>query len=175
MKTIIRSEKQKVTDSMKEYTDKKLSKIDKYLESSENITANVLFKLTGPKQKVEITIPLQGYTLRVEVTREDYYAIIDSAIDKLERQIRKNKTRINRRKTKTYDDFTNLDFVEEEENKDKIEKRKKVELKPMDEEEAILQMELSNHDFYVFKNKETGKLAIIYKRKDSGYGLIEEE
>ena len=65
MKTIIRSEKQKVTDSMKEYTDKKLSKIDKYLESSENITANVLFKLTGPKQKVEITIPLQGYTLRV--------------------------------------------------------------------------------------------------------------
>ena len=94
--------------------------------------------------------------------------------DKLERQIRKNKTRLNsKRKEKV--DFV-LDFEEDvEENKNQIIKRKTVELKPMDEEEAILQMELLNHDFYMFKDIDTDKVSVIYKRKNNGYGIIEQE
>ena len=174
----IRGEKLEITNAMKEYASNKINKLSKYLEQEEQVQSNILFKKQGVNQKVEITIPLKKYTLRVEETGEDFYATIDTAIDKLERQIIKNKTRINSKKQKEKSDF-NLDYdfsnfnVEEDENK--IIKRKKVELKPMDEEEAILQMELLGHDFYLFKDIDTNKFAVIYKRKNKDYGLIEEE
>ncbi len=173
----IRGEKLEITNAMKEYAQNKINKLSKYLENEE-VTSNVLFKKQGITQKVEITIPLKRYTLRVEETGEDFYSTIDTAIDKLERQIIKNKTRINSKKQKEKSDFNlNYDFssYEIEEDKNKIIKRKKIELKPMDEEEAILQMELLGHDFYLFKNTETNKFSVIYKRKNSDYGLIEEE
>lgn len=173
----IRGEKLEITNAMKEYAQNKINKLSKYLENEE-VTSNVLFKKQGINQKVEITIPLKRYTLRVEETGEDFYSTIDTAIDKLERQIIKNKTRINSKKQKEKSDFNlNYDFssYEIEEDKNKIIKRKKIELKPMDEEEAILQMELLGHDFYLFKNTETNKFSVIYKRKNSDYGLIEEE
>ena len=174
MKLNIRGEKTEITDSMKSYAEEKLQKLDKYLENSDEVTGTILFKVYGPKQKVEITIPLNNYTLRVEEEGQDFYSAIDTSIDKLERQIRKNKTRIESKRKKERVDFV-LDFEPKEENKNKIVKRKTVELKPMDEEEAILQMELINHDFYMFKDIETDKLAVIYKRKHNDYGIIEAE
>lgn len=177
MKLNIRGEKTEITEAMKAYAEDKITKLDKYIENSANITGTVLFKVRGPKQKIEITIPLKGATLRVEEEGQDFYSAIDTSIDKLERQIIKNKTRLTDKRNKGKMDFF-LDFeIEdiEEENNSKIIKRKTVELKPMDEEEAILQMELLNHDFYMFKNIETDKIAIVYKRKNKDYGLIEEE
>lgn len=174
MKINIRGEKTQITESMKEYALEKLNKLTKYIENQDEITGHILFKVNGPTQKIEITIPLKDFTLRVEEKGKDFYAIIDTALDKLERQIRKNKTRLNSRKNKTKKDFI-LDFEDDiEENNDKIVKRKTIDLKPMDEEEAILQMELTNHDFYFFKNSTTNKTAIVYKRKDKDYGIIEE-
>ena len=95
----------------------------------------------------------------------------------MERQIRKNKTRLKSREDKTRIDFKMIDLtdIEYEEKEDKIIKRKQVEVKPMDEEEAILQMELLGHQFYLFKNIDTSKEAVVYKRKNGGYGLIESE
>ena len=177
MKLNIRGEKTKITASMKNYAEEKMQKLDKYLENSDEVGGTVLFKVYGPKQIIEVTIPLKNYTLRIEEEGEDFYAIVDTSVDKLERQIIKNKKRINNKKRPSRADFV-LDFLEAEdleENKNKIVKRKTVELKPMDEEEAILQMELIDHDFYMIKNIETDKIAVVYKRKHNDYGLIEEE
>lgn len=176
MKINIRGEKTEITAAMKQYAEEKIEKLDKYLENSEEVVGILLFKVRGPKQKVEITIPLKNSTLRVEEEGPDFYAAIDTSIDKLERQIRKNKTKLESKKLKTKMDF-NLDFDldDQEENKNRIIKRKTIELKPMDEEEAILQMELLNHDFYMFKNIETGRIAVLYRRKANDYGLIEED
>ena len=173
MKINIRGEKMNITEAMKKYAEEKLQKLNKYIEDSNEITGTILFKVYGPKQKIEVTIPLKSCTLRVEEEGHDFYSIIDTGIDKLERQIKKNKTRLSNRKNKTKSDFI-LEFEPEEENKDKIVKRKSIELKPMDEEEAILQMELLNHDFYMFKNIDTDKIAVVYKRKHGDYGIIEE-
>ena len=177
MKLNIRGEKTKITDSMKAYAEEKMQKLDKYLENSDKVSGTILFKVYGPKQKIEVTIPLKNYTLRIEEEGEDFYAVVDTSVDKLERQIIKNKKRINNKKRPARADFV-LDFIDlddVEENKNKIVKRKTVELKPMDEEEAILQMELLGHDFFMFKNIETDKLAVIYKRKHDDYGIIEQE
>lgn len=174
MKLNIRGEKVEVTTSMKSYAEEKINKLSKYIENSDEITGTILFKVNGQKQKIEVTIPLKRYTLRVEEEGQDFYAAINTSIDKLERKIIKNKTRISDKNKKEKLGFI-LDFESEEENKNKIVKRKEIELKPMDEEEAILQMELINHDFYMFKNTRTNKMAVVYKRKHNDYGIIEEE
>lgn len=173
MKLNIRGEKTNITEAMKTYAEEKIQKLNKYIENNEEITGTILFKVYGPKQKIEVTIPLKNYTLRVEEEGQDFYAVIDTSIDKLERQIIKNKTRLSNKRNKGKIDLI-LDFEPEEENHNKIVKRKQVELKPMDEEEAILQMELINHDFYMFKNTETDKMAVVYRRKHGDYGIIEE-
>lgn len=173
MKLNIRGEKTNITEAMKTYAEEKIQKLNKYIENNEEITGTILFKVYGPKQKIEVTIPLKNYTLRVEEEGQDFYAVIDTSIDKLERQIIKNKARLSNKRNKGKIDLI-LDFETEEENHNKIVKRKQVELKPMDEEEAILQMELINHDFYMFKNIETDKMAVVYRRKHGDYGIIEE-
>lgn len=176
MKLNIRGEKTEITEAMKDYAKEKIGKLEKYIEKNEVATCNILFKVRGPKQKIEITIPLKNCTLRVEEEGKDFYSAIDVSIDKLERQIVKNKTKLNNKKGKEKIDLVlDFDIEYEEENKDEIVKRKTVELKPMDEEEAILQMELLNHDFYMFKNIETNKIAVVYKRKHNDYGIMEEE
>ena len=172
----IRGEKLEITDAMKSYAKEKLERLSKYVKDSD-VNANLLFKINGVKQKLEVTIPLKNFTLRVEEVGNDFYAVVDTAVDKLERQIRKNKTRLENKQTKSKADFDFMSFDEkDEENANKIVRRKEVELKPMDEEEAILQMELLNHDFYVFKNiDKDGKISVLYRRKNNDYGLIEEE
>ena len=94
MEINIHGDKIKITDAMKDYLKEKLAKLEKYLENSENVRANVMVKVKNREQTVEITIPLKSFILRSEETKEDYYAAVDKTIDKLERQIRKNKTKL---------------------------------------------------------------------------------
>jgi putative sigma-54 modulation protein len=176
MEIIIHGDKIKVTDAMKDYIEEKLGRLNKYLENSDEIRANVIVKVKGHLQTMEITIPLKSFILRSEETQEDFYAAVDKTIDKLERQIRKNKTKLMSRPSKPSYDF-NFEMIEIEEEKEdnKIVKRKTIEVKPMDEEEAILQMELLGHQFYMYKDADTNKPAVVYKRNDGNYGVIESE
>ena len=174
MKFNIRGEKIEVTNAMRDYATEKLEKLEKYFSDSENITANVLLKLRNHMQKVEITIFLPSLILRSEEEQEDFYAAVDNSIDKLERQIRKNKTKLESKHRVN----KNLSFDYEIENEDKEEvivRRKSVEVKPMDEEEAALQLDRLGHQFYLYNDIDTGKAAVIYKRKDGNYGIIEAE
>lgn len=176
MEIIIHGDKVKVTSAMKEYIEEKLAKLEKYLENSDNVRANVIVKVKNHEQIVEITIPLKAFILRSEESREDFYAAVDKTIDKLERQIRKNKTKLMSKHVKVAQEFNFTSFeAEEDEEEKKILKRKTVEVKPMDEEEAIIQMELLGHQFYMYKDSDTNKAAVVYKRKDGHYGIIESE
>ena len=173
MKYNIRGEKLVITDAIRDYTEEKLGKLDKYFKD-DDITANVLAKVRGNSQIVEVTIPTSKFILRSEEEHDDLYAAIDLVTDKLERQIRKNKTRLNRNVKESVKEF-NFDYELplEEEAKETIVKRKKLEMKPMDEEEAILEMELLGHNFFVYKDMNTDSICVLYKRKDGDYGLIE--
>lgn len=178
MEIFIRGDKIEVTKAIQDYAKEKLGRINKYIGDSDNVRATVVVNVKGHHQKVEVTIPLKNVILRAEETRDDLYAAIDVVVDKLERQIRKNKTKIQSKKMK---DKLSKDFMFEaietieDEKEEKIVKRKKVEVKPMSEEEAILQMELLEHQFYIFKDAETNKVAVVYKRKEGDYGIIESE
>ena len=178
MEIIIRGDKLKITDSMHNYIEEKLGKLEKYLKNSDEIRANVIVKVKNHEQRVEITIPLKTYIVRAEETKDDFYAAVDKALDTLERQIRKNKTRMMSKQVKTNLDFDISEIeqeIEKEQEEKKVVKRKTVEVKPMNEEEAILQMELLGHEFYMYKDSESGKSAVVYKRKDGNYGVIESE
>ena len=174
MKLNIRGDKVKITQAISEYIEAKIGRLDKYLGDPLEVTAIVLVKVKGKDQIVEVTVPLKKLILRAEVTDSDLYAAIDLVSDKLERQIRKNKTRMKKKVSKDLIDF-NIDFkiTKDEDEKGKIVKRKIIETKPMSEEEAILQMNLLDHSFFVFEDVDTSKVSIIYKRKDNDYGLIE--
>ena len=179
MKISVRGDKIKVTEAMNNYVVEKLKKIDKYLDNPEEVNASVVVRVEKQGQKVEITIPLKNFMLRAEETQEDIYAAVDTIIDKIERQIRKNKTKLESqaKKSREVKGFVldEIIEVEEEAEETKIVKRKKVDVKPMSEEEAVLQMELLGHDFYLFKDADTMKPALVYKRKDNQYGIIETE
>ena len=174
MNITLRGDKIKITDAMKDYADEKLEKLNKYLDDSESVKANVVVKVQNYKQKVEVTIPLKNFILRAEEVQDDFYAAIDTVVDKIERQIRKNKTKLQSKKVKDYKEIV-FDYIEndEDEEEDVIVKRKKIDVKPMSEEEAIIQMELLGHQFYLFKEAETLKPAGVYKRNDGQYGIIE--
>ena len=174
MEIIIHGDKIRITKAMNEYIDEKLGKLDKYLENSETVRANVLVKVKNNQQTVEVTIPLKKFILRSEETNDDFYAAVDKTIDKLERQIRKNKTRLTSKKVNNNKEFA-LQEIKEEKSESKIVRRKSVEVKPMNEEEAILQMELLGHEFYMYKDADTNKAAVVYKRKDNNYGIISSE
>lgn len=174
MKIQIRGNKVKITNAIDTYIQEKIGRLDKYLENPDEVTANVLVSVRGKDQTVEVTIPVKKFILRAEDTHTDLYAAIDLVSDKLERQIRKNKTRMKKKVNKEYVDF-NIDFKveKEEEEKGKIVKRKEIETKPMSEEEAILQMNLLGHSFFVFENMDTNRINIVYRRKDEDYGIID--
>lgn len=173
MKYNIRGDKMVVTDAIRDYAETKLGKLEKYFKDDE-VTANILTRVRGNAQIVEVTIPTSKFVLRSEEENEDLYAAIDLVSDKLERQIRKNKTRLNRNVKDNVKEFNfDFDVEDEEQSKEKIVKRKNIEMKPMDEEEAILEMELLGHSFFVYKDMDTNNTCVLYKRKDGDYGLIE--
>ena len=168
----IRGDKIEVTDSIKKYIKEKLSRLDRYFEDSSKIDSHVLVRARNGEQVIEVTIPTSRYTLRAEEKNSDLYAAIDLVIDVLERQIRKNKTKLNKRR-EINQDFAYIPEDEEEyEDENIIVKRKTVSAKPMSEEEAILQMELLDHDFFMFKNEDEDCFSVLYKRKDGNYGII---
>lgn len=170
----IRGSKLEVTDSIRNYIETKLNRLDKYFENADEITANVLIKTQGINQKVEVTIPIKKMVLRSEELHKDLYAAIDLVTDKLERQIRKNKTKLRRRDNKEdIVNFADFEITSEEENEETIVKRKTIDLKPMSEEEAMLQMNMLGHEFFVFENADTNCNSVLYRRKDGNYGIID--
>ena len=177
----IRGENIEVTPAIREYVEKKIAKLDRYFTESPNANVNVNLKVyQDKKSKVEITIPMKDLVLRAEELHEDMYAAIDLITDKLERQIRKHKTKVNRkfREKESLKDFvpifTEVEQVEEDDDLEVV-RTKSFDLKPMDSEEAILQMNMLGHSFYVFTNAETNQTNVVYKRNDGRYGLIESQ
>ena len=175
MKFNIHGRKIEVTDAIRSYIEEKIGRLDKYFEDPDNITATVLIKLRGNDQVVEVTINANSYLLRGEESHKDLYASIDKVSDKIERQIRKNKTRMSKKVGKESLKEFSFDFEELEDNTsdNTVVKRKTIESKPMSEDEAILQLELLGHEFFVFKDSNTNEVNVLYKRKDSNYGILE--
>ena len=174
MRYIIKGRNVEVTEGLKSAVTDKIGKLDKYF--TEETEAYVTLSVEKERQKVEVTIPMKGNTLRAEETNSDMYASIDLVQETLERQLKKYKNKIVDRKH-SGEVFT-ADFVEkdyEEDDSIKIEKSKRFAVKPMDPEEACLQMELLGHNFYVFRNSETDEINVVYKRKGNTYGIIEPE
>lgn len=176
----IRGDKLEITPAIRSYIEEKIGRLDKYLENPENVTANVIARIRGVEQTVEVTIRLKKVILRAEESHKDLYAAVDLVSEKLERQIRKNKARISKKNNINLVNELNINFeldkedIEEKEE-NRIVKRKTIEMKPMSEEEAILQLDLIGHDFFVYKDVDTNKVCVIYKRKDNNYGIITEE
>ncbi len=173
MKIIITGRKIDISAGIRSFTEKKLQKLDKFFD--EQAEAQVTLSVEKDRQTAELTIYFGGFVYRAEDTSEDMYASIDRAIDLIERQIRKNKTRLEKKLRGGAFDVPAQDAQDTEEKEFKIVKSKKHALKPMSPEEAILQMNLLGHEFFVFHNDETDKIDIVYKRKDGNYGLIEAE
>jgi ribosomal subunit interface protein len=173
MKFNIRGKDLKITEAIKEYAEKKLGKLSKYFADSNDLNINVLMKVKNKAQTAEVTIPYKKIILRAEETGEDIYASLDLVSDKLERQIIKNKRKLIDKKFKNIE----LGFIIEEEptkhEEHKIVKRKTLEKKPMNEEEAILEMNMIGHDFFIFKDSESDNICVVYKRKDNNYGKLE--
>lgn len=176
MKITLRGKNIEITEAIEEKVGEKLSKLDKYFIVSENVEAKVLVRTYPYGQKIEVTIPTEYVLLRAEVVDQDLYNAIDLVIDKLEGQIRKYKTRLNR-KSKDNKLAFNLASIEplDEEEEDVLVKTKTITPKPMDMEEAIMQMELIGHSFFVYRDTETDAISIVYRRNDGNYGLIETE
>ena len=176
MKITLRGKNIEITEAIEEKVGEKLSKLDKYFIVSENVEAKVLVRTYPYGQKIEVTIPTEYVLLRAEVVDQDLYNAIDLVIDKLEGQIRKYKTRLNR-KSKDNKLAFNLASIEplDDEEEDVLVKAKTITPKPMDMEEAIMQMELIGHSFFVYRDTETDAISIVYRRNDGDYGLIETE
>ena len=173
----VRGENIEITDALREYVEKRLEKLEKYFENDTDVIAHVNMRVyPDHSAKVEVTIPLPYLVLRAEDVTDDMYKSIDFVSEKLERQIRKYKTRVNRKsRAKGIKDFFYEDLEEEKEVPEKfnIVRNKRLNLKPMDPEEAILQMDMLGHDFFIFQDADTNGTSIVYRRNDGRYGLIE--
>ncbi len=175
MKIIITGKNIEITDALRDRVTKKIGKLDKFFDK--DTEAHVTLSVQKMRQIVEVTIPFNGIVLRAEEYNDDMYASIDKTIDVLERQIRKNKTRLERKMYNNDFRIDNHKFDDEviEEQEFNIVRSKKFAVKPMDVEEAILQMNLLGHAFFMFYNADTRQVNVVYKRKDGNYGLIEPE
>jgi putative sigma-54 modulation protein len=174
MKFIVVGRNLEVTDALKTRVIKKLGKVEKFFNP--DTEAHVTMSLQKNRQILEVTIPFNGIVLRAEEKSDDMYAAIDRVVDVLERQIMRNKTRLGKRIREDY--FTSESYRPEDditEEEFHIVRSKKFAMKPMVVEEAILQMNLLGHEFFVFMNGDTKKVNVVYRRKDGNYGLIEPE
>ena len=176
IKYSIRGENLEVTEAIRDYVVSKLEKIEKYFQADQELDARVNLKVYREKTaKVEVTIPLGSITLRAEDVSQDMYGSIDLVVDKIERQIRKNKTKIekkNRVKSGAGKLFTDA-VVEEAATTEKVVRSKTIDLEPMDLDEAILQMDLLAHDFFIYRDAEDNTTNVIYRREDGDIGLLE--
>ncbi|MFS9067063.1 ribosome-associated translation inhibitor RaiA [Streptococcus timonensis] len=177
IKYSIRGENLEVTEAIRDYVVSKLEKIEKYFQADQELDARVNLKVYREKTaKVEVTIPLGSITLRAEDVSQDMYGSIDLVTDKIERQIRKNKTKIerkNRNKVSKSQLFTDALVEDTDTSQPKVVRSKQIDLKPMDLEEAILQMDLLGHDFFIYVDVEDESTNVIYRREDGDIGLLE--
>ena len=177
MKIIISGKNMEITSALKNIVEKKLQKLDRYFNPELKMHATL--SVTKNRQTIEVTIPFGDVFLRAEESTDDMYASIDAVVDKMERRIRKQKTKLERR---NYGGgsvrFINLPDMNDEgrdEEEAQIVKTKRFAIKPMSAEEAVLQMELLGHNFFVFQEADSSDVNVVYKRKDGNYGLIEPE
>ncbi len=179
MKFEIRGRNIDVTDALRDYTTKRLSKLEKYIDEMKDV--QVTLSVEGEGHKVEVTLPLNGMILRGEESSQDMYTSIDLVEEKLEKQIEKYKTKLYKQHR-----GAGLKKALQEEIKQELAKNDKVEkfkvlrtkrfaLKPMDVEEAIMQMNLLGHNFFVFFEADSEEVNVVYRRNDGNYGLIEPE
>ncbi len=175
MKYIIKGKQVSVTPAMQEKAEKKISKFEKFFRP--DAEAILTFKVEKDRFIFEVAIHSNGTIIRAEERSTDMYAAIDMVVDKLERQIRKHKTKLGKKIHQEAMVPENFDIIEEidEDNDYEVVKTKRFPLKPMNVEEAILQMDLLSHSFFVFINSESETVNVVYKRKDGRYGLIEPE
>lgn len=172
MKIVITSKNHNASDRLKDTIEKKFEKLDKYF--SNEITANVMTLKEKERYKVEATINTKGTIFRAEVLADDPYEAVDRTVDKLSRQMSKFKTKL-QRKHKDHKElsFADLPDIDEEQEDAKVVKTKRFELVPMTVDEAVVQMELLEHNFYVFLNMESDSVSVVYRRKDKNYGLLD--
>ncbi len=163
-----------VRENFKEVVDKKLQRLDKYFEK--DVEAKATFSTNGNFKTVEVTIWLKsGTIIRAEETSDDMLNSVDMAVESLDGQLRKYKTKLQARKNESirYDQVVEDEFTLPEDEKPNIVKVKTIGLKPMFIEDAVLQMELLGHDFFVYQDAETDLVSVVYKRNDGDFGLIE--
>ena len=175
MRFIITGRNIELTDGIKEAVQDKLSKLEKYFSADTDVF--VTLSVEKERQKIEVTIPVKGHIIRSEQVSSDMYVSIDLVEEVIERQLKRYRTKIIDRNqsagTGFAQDFIDIDGDEEEEVK--IVRTKRFGMKPMYPEDACVQMELSGHDFFVFRNAETDEVNVVYRRKGNTYGLIEPE
>ncbi|MBQ8638324.1 MAG: ribosome-associated translation inhibitor RaiA [Lachnospiraceae bacterium] len=175
MKYIITGRNIEVTEGLKSAIYEKIGKLERYFSPDTEI--HVTLSVQKDSQKIEVTIPVKGNIIRSEQESSDMYVSIDLVEEIIERQLRRYKTRLLNQQQNA-ESFTDS-FIESEEEPEeegiKIVKTKRFAIKPMDPEEACLQMELLGHSFYVFFNSETEETNVVYKRKNGTYGLIAPE
>ncbi len=175
MKVQITGKNITITEAMRKQTEAKLQKMDKYFIIDENVTTKVLARTYRNEQKIEITIYTKMMDFRVEVKGSDYYNVLDEAIDKLEGQMRKLKTKISKKHQESLLEninFSSFDGIDDDENEE-IVRVKEISLTPTDMESAILKMEALGHKFYIYLDEEDNLVSVVYKRDDGGYGVIQ--
>lgn len=174
MRLTVKGKGMEVSDYLNETVDKKARKLERYFKDDTEVT--VTLSIEHSRHICEVMVPFTGVTLRAEEVSGDMYNSIDAALKKLERMIRRHRTKLEKRLHEKAYDYTEPIYegiLEEEELERKLVRKKKFPIKPMDVEEAEMQMELLGHSFYVFTNAQTGDVNVIYKRKDGDHGLIE--
>ncbi|MGI6358014.1 MAG: ribosome hibernation-promoting factor, HPF/YfiA family [Bacillota bacterium] len=174
MQITVRGKNVEITDALRDYATKKVGRLQKYVDRP--LDATVTLVVERDRHKVEVTATVNGLILRGEESSPDMYASIDLVIDKLEKQVERYKTRIARRLRSEDPKAGRLSEpapLPEEEDGPQIVRSKRFPIKPMAVEEAIMQMNLLQHDFFVFSDAETEQFAVLYRRKDGNYGLIE--
>lgn len=169
MKFSIYGENVTVTDAMRMKIEERLSFLSKYVAVDEETTARFTVKVYGGALKVEVNIPSKVGLLRSEVVHDDFASAVDLAIDKLEDQIRRQKGRLSRR----HKESLASSFVETNDEEDTPVRTKTIYADEMVLDEAIMQMEMLSHSFFIYKDTDSQKIAVVYKRNDGGYGLIE--
>ncbi|ADL08343.1 ribosome hibernation-promoting factor, HPF/YfiA family [Thermosediminibacter oceani] len=175
MKVTVSGKNFEVTPALREYAEKKIGKLGRHFNhlNNDNLEAQVTLHVEKDRHIVEVTIPVNDIILRGEEETQDMYSSIDLVVDKLNRQIEKYKTKLTKalRKNSNKNDAV-VESEIPEENEPRIVKVKRFAVKPMSVDEAVLQMDLLGHDFFVFVNAETDEINVVYKRKDGDYGLI---
>ncbi len=177
MKFTFTDKKVNLPKSLHNYAEKKVGKLDRYFKNEAE--ANLVFSVEKDRNKVEVTIRSGSTILRVAESTSDMFASVDAAVTSMERQLRKHKTRLEKRLRQgafAQPEVEETSFVPDvEEGEFQVVRTKKFPIKPMTVDEAILQMDLLGHSFYAFKDEDGGAFAVVYRRNDGGYGLIEDE